>query len=123
MKKLYLITGATGHVGTMLTSELLRRREHIRALVLPGRGKNLRLPAADLRHDAADTVGLHGVERCRQRGEAVLGAHGGAADLVQQPAPVRVASGHLDRALSLIDRNVNLKILFTDLVDRLYMTI
>ena len=35
----------------------------------------------------------------------------------------RVASGHLDRALSLIDRNVNLKILFTDLVDRLYMTI
>ncbi len=41
MKKLYLITGATGHVGTMLTAELLRRREHIRALVLPGRGKNL----------------------------------------------------------------------------------
>jgi len=35
----------------------------------------------------------------------------------------RIASGHVDRALSLIDRNVNLKILFTDLVDRLYMTI
>ena len=41
MKKLYLITGATGHVGTILTSELLKRHAHIRALVLPGRGKDL----------------------------------------------------------------------------------
>ena len=41
MRKLYLVTGATGHVGTVLIDELLRRHEHIRALVLPGRGKLL----------------------------------------------------------------------------------
>ncbi|MCR4722456.1 MAG: NAD-dependent epimerase/dehydratase family protein [Eubacteriales bacterium] len=35
MKKLYLITGATGHVGTVLVSELLDRNEHVRILVLP----------------------------------------------------------------------------------------
>ena len=34
-KKLYLITGATGHVGTVLLSELLRCKEHVRVLVLP----------------------------------------------------------------------------------------
>ena len=41
MKKLYLITGATGHVGTVLVQELLKRGERIRALVLRGRGKQL----------------------------------------------------------------------------------
>lgn len=33
MKKLYLITGATGHVGTVLLEELLSRGEQVRALV------------------------------------------------------------------------------------------
>ena len=37
MKKIYLITGATGHLGTCLTAELLRRREHVRVLVRPGK--------------------------------------------------------------------------------------
>ena len=41
MKKLYLITGATGHVGTILVSELIKRGEQIRALVLPGYGTHL----------------------------------------------------------------------------------
>ena len=41
MKKLYLITGATGHVGTILVSELIKRGEQIRALVLPGHGTHL----------------------------------------------------------------------------------
>ena len=41
MKKLYLITGATGHVGTVLVSELMRRSEQIRALVLPGHERHL----------------------------------------------------------------------------------
>lgn len=36
MNKLYLITGATGHIGTILISELLKREASIRALVLPG---------------------------------------------------------------------------------------
>ena len=35
MKKLYLITGATGHLGTVLVSALLKRGETVRALVLP----------------------------------------------------------------------------------------
>ncbi len=35
MKKLYLVTGATGHVGTILVSELQKRNEHIRTLILP----------------------------------------------------------------------------------------
>ena len=33
MTKLFLITGATGHVGTVLVRELLRRGEKVRALV------------------------------------------------------------------------------------------
>ena len=37
MKKLYLVTGGTGHLGTCLTAELLRRGEHVRVLVRPGR--------------------------------------------------------------------------------------
>lgn len=41
MRKLYLITGATGHVGTVLISELLKRGELIRVLVLPGHGGRL----------------------------------------------------------------------------------
>lgn len=36
MRKLYLITGATGHVGSVLISELVRRNAEIRVLVLPG---------------------------------------------------------------------------------------
>ena len=41
MKKLYLVTGATGHVGTVLVAELLKRGAQVRALVLPGRGQQL----------------------------------------------------------------------------------
>lgn len=37
MQKLYLVTGATGHLGTCLTAELLRRKEYVRVLVRPGR--------------------------------------------------------------------------------------
>jgi dihydroflavonol-4-reductase len=36
MKKIYLITGATGHLGSTLVQTLLEKGEHIRALVLPG---------------------------------------------------------------------------------------
>ena len=35
MKKLWLVTGATGHVGTILISVLQQRGEHVRVLVLP----------------------------------------------------------------------------------------
>jgi len=35
----------------------------------------------------------------------------------------RLACGHLDHAVSLIDRNVNLKIIFTEMVDRMFLTI
>ncbi len=41
MDKLYLITGATGHVGTVLVGELLKRGCLVRALVLPGEGDQL----------------------------------------------------------------------------------
>ncbi|MCR5137293.1 MAG: NAD-dependent epimerase/dehydratase family protein [Oscillospiraceae bacterium] len=41
MSKLYLITGATGHVGTVLVSELLKRGENVRVLVRPGHGRHL----------------------------------------------------------------------------------
>lgn len=36
MKKLWLVTGATGHVGSILVSALKQRGEHVRALVRPG---------------------------------------------------------------------------------------
>ena len=36
MKKLWLVTGATGHVGSILLSALQQRGEHVRALVRPG---------------------------------------------------------------------------------------
>lgn len=35
MSKLYLLTGGTGHLGTVLISRLLERKEKVRALVLP----------------------------------------------------------------------------------------
>ena len=35
MKKLWLVTGATGHVGTILVSVLQQRGAHVRILVLP----------------------------------------------------------------------------------------
>lgn len=35
MNKLYLITGTTGHVGTVLLSKLLARNNKIRILALP----------------------------------------------------------------------------------------
>ena len=41
MKKLYLITGATGHVGTVLVPKLVERGEHVRVLVRPGQGRTL----------------------------------------------------------------------------------
>ena len=41
MDKLYLITGATGHVGTVLISELLKQGKFIRARVLPGEADQL----------------------------------------------------------------------------------
>ena len=41
MTTLYLITGATGHVGTVLVRELLRRGGKVRALILPGDEKKL----------------------------------------------------------------------------------
>lgn len=41
MGKLYLLTGATGHLGTALVNELQRRGESVRALVLPGEEKLL----------------------------------------------------------------------------------
>ena len=39
MKKLYLVTGATGHVGTILIEELLSRGEHVRALLYAPAGE------------------------------------------------------------------------------------
>lgn len=41
MKKIYLITGGTGHLGTVLISMLLNKNEKIRVLVLPGEEKLL----------------------------------------------------------------------------------
>ena len=35
MKKLYLVTGATGHLGNQLTKELLKRNEKVRVFILP----------------------------------------------------------------------------------------
>ena len=58
MKKLYLVTGATGHVGTVLVSELLKRGESIRALVLPGDGSQLPREIEVVEGDITDKVSL-----------------------------------------------------------------
>ena len=39
MKKLYLVTGASGHLGSCIVKELLNRKENVRVLVLPGEEK------------------------------------------------------------------------------------
>lgn len=41
MSKLYLVTGGTGHVGTVLIKELLAKNVSIRALVRPGRREGI----------------------------------------------------------------------------------
>ena len=53
MKKLYLVTGGTGHFGTCLTAELLRRGEHVRVLVRPGRGSLVSQGAEAVEGDVA----------------------------------------------------------------------
>lgn len=41
MSKLYLVTGGTGHVGTVLINELIAKNVSIRALVRPGRREGI----------------------------------------------------------------------------------
>src|SRR5512139_161777 len=36
---MWLVTGATGHIGNVLVRELLRRGERVRALILPGESR------------------------------------------------------------------------------------
>ena len=54
MKKLWLITGATGHVGTILVSVLQQRGEHVRALVRPNSNivahSNIEIYEGDIRN-------------------------------------------------------------------------
>ena len=69
MKKLYLITGATGHVGTVLVDELIRRGEQIRVLVLPGHGRHLPAGIEAVEGDITEEISLvpffdrHGYDR------------------------------------------------------------
>ena len=46
--KLYLVTGASGHVGTVLVDRLLREGKRVRCLALPGEEREI-LAAADVR--------------------------------------------------------------------------
>ena len=54
MKKLWLVTGATGHVGTILVSVLQQRGEHVRALVRPNSNivahSNVEIYVGDIRN-------------------------------------------------------------------------
>ena len=54
MKKLWLVTGATGHVGTILVSVLQQRGEHVRALVRPNSNvaahSNIEICEGDIRN-------------------------------------------------------------------------
>jgi dihydroflavonol-4-reductase len=48
---MWLVTGATGHIGNVLVRELLRRGEDVRALILPGES---RAPLAGLEVEAVE---------------------------------------------------------------------
>ena len=56
-RKLYLLTGASGHLGTALLDELLRRGERVRCLVLPGEENDIdngaEIYAGDVRDEAS----------------------------------------------------------------------
>lgn len=58
MGKLYLVTGATGHVGSVLTEALLARGEHVRALVLPGSAGGLPAGVDAIEGDVSDEASL-----------------------------------------------------------------
>lgn len=58
MKKLYLITGATGHVGTVLVDKLLKNGEHCRLLVRGGYPGTLPAGAEACRGDITDIDSL-----------------------------------------------------------------
>ncbi len=58
MSRLYLVTGATGHVGTVLIRELLKRGERVRALARPGRAKLLPAGVEAVEGDVTDEKSL-----------------------------------------------------------------
>lgn len=58
MSKLYLITGATGHVGTILINELISKKENIRALVIDGQEKDLPSEVEAITGDITDRDSL-----------------------------------------------------------------
>jgi len=53
---MWLVTGATGHVGNVLVRKLLERGEKVRALILPGES---RAPISGLRVEAVEGDVLH----------------------------------------------------------------
>ena len=65
MKKLWLVTGATGHVGTILVSVLQQRGEHVRILVRPGSivaaNSNVEICQGDIRNRESLVSFLTGV--------------------------------------------------------------
>ncbi len=60
MRKLCLVTGGTGHVGTVLIGELLRRGRRVRALALPGLGGAVPAGAEVFEGDVTDPASLTG---------------------------------------------------------------
>ncbi len=58
MNKLYLVTGGTGHVGTVLVSLLLDRGDRVRCLVRPGRRAHLPPGAEAVEGDVTEAASL-----------------------------------------------------------------
>ena len=60
MKKLYLITGAAGHLGSALCAELHEREARMRALALPGEDVSfLRRMGAPREREESNTITVH----------------------------------------------------------------
>ncbi len=74
MTKRFLITGATGHVGTVLVSELLDRKEPVRVLVRPGCGGHIPPGVEIVQGDVTDPKSLPAFFE-RKEGETLTLVH------------------------------------------------
>ncbi len=65
IKKIYLVTGAAGHLGSVLISELLSRNETVRAFDLPSLGKYVPPEAEFFAGDITDSKSLDAFFDCK----------------------------------------------------------
>lgn len=117
-----LVTGATGHIGNVLVRELLRRGEHVRALVRPGRTP-LALSGLEVEIVPGDILEIDSLERALWGVELVyhLAARISLAG-VPEPEMERINLEGTRNVISAIRRSGNARLIYASSVYALKKT-